>query len=88
MKPSITKYLATIGARGGAKGGLARGKRKARTPEQYAHAHEIKAIASGAKTLAALEDIGRERGYAAGWASAVMKARQKRREKAKKREGK
>jgi hypothetical protein len=33
----ITKYLAAIGKKGGQKGGLAKGKRKARSPEHYAN---------------------------------------------------
>lgn len=37
MKPpkSVTDYMAQIGAEGGKKGGTAKGKRKARSPEHY-----------------------------------------------------
>lgn len=38
MKPpkAVRDYMAQIGAEGGKKGGTAKGKRKARSPEHYA----------------------------------------------------
>jgi hypothetical protein len=33
--PGAREWLAKIGAKGGKKGGLAKGKRKARSPEHY-----------------------------------------------------
>jgi hypothetical protein len=37
MKPpkAVSAYMAAIGAEGGKKGGTAKGKRKARSPEHY-----------------------------------------------------
>ena len=44
MKSDIKKYLAAIGAQGGAKGGLAKGKRKRRSPEHYARMVEARRL--------------------------------------------
>ena len=38
----VRDYMAKIGAKGGKKGGTAKGKRKARSPEHYARMVEAK----------------------------------------------